>query len=148
MSCQQYELYAAEECFEHDRPVEDLQGFVDAMREHDWWDRNFPNVLGIEAHVDGRRASSVGFFDDAARGGLIDMAPKHVTELFTCHEVAHVLASARYGSKSHDPYFARTYLELVCTVMGSAAYVELRAAFDQARIDYEHESYVPGGIQV
>lgn len=47
-----------------------------------------------------------------------------------------MLAAARYGSKSHDPWFARTYLELVYGVMGSDAYLRLFEAFERAGVDH------------
>lgn len=59
----------------------------------------------------------------------------HDNELIVLHEVAHVLCDARYGSQSHDPWFARIYLELVCTAMGSEAYVSLWSAFKQLGVD-------------
>jgi putative metallohydrolase (TIGR04338 family) len=45
------------------------------------------------------------------------------------HEVAHLCAAAEVGSKSHDPHWARVFLELVYRQMGTKAWQALRQAF-------------------
>lgn len=148
--CQQYGLYAAEEGVPRGAPVlaADLQAYVDGIRENAYWQRNFPNVLRIEAtakKTDGK--GSVGGFDAEGQCGLIEMAPCHLCELFVLHEVSHCLAKARYGSHAHDPWFARTYLEMV-SANAPHLYSSLYDAFVRDGIDFEHESYVPAGIQL
>ena len=147
-SCQQFELYSAEQQI-RSRPVPaaDLQRFVDDLRETSYWERNFPNVRRIECHV--RRSNgkgSVGWFEKELDCGVIDMAPVHLTELYVLHEVSHVLASARYGSQAHCPWFARTYLELASVHLPSETYLALQASFDRGGIDYDHQSSAPAGI--
>jgi putative metallohydrolase (TIGR04338 family) len=145
--CQQFQLYAAEGSGAEDFITPGaLQLYVDELRERPYWERNFPQVLRIEAFVDGRRKSSVGIWDSEKGCGLIDMAPEHLSEQLILHEVAHVLAEARYGSGSHDPWFARTYLELVYEVLGPDRYFDLAASFDAHNVDYNTDSAVPGGI--
>jgi putative metallohydrolase (TIGR04338 family) len=152
-TCQQFELYAAEEPLSHlhGRALssEELQSYVDGMREHPWWDRNFADVVRIEAYTrpPSWEGGSVGSWHSEHAAGKIEMSKYHMVELYVCHEVAHCLAEARFGSKSHDPWFARTYLELVYTVMGSAAYASLKSAFEHGGVDHDTaQSFVPGGV--
>lgn len=148
LSCQQLELYAAESSAAQGRTLQlrELQRYVDELREAPWWRRNFPRVLRVEAHVrDDSRRGSVGAWHEDKGAGLIEMAPDHLNELYVLHEVTHVLAAARYRSRSHDPWFARTYLEAVYTYLGSDAYEALRDAFDQGGVDHHTDNSVPGG---
>lgn len=153
MSCQQFELYAAEGRVRTGARIArgELQEFVDQLRENPWWERNFPQVRRIETFVRGPRAAakgSVGSWYPQQAAGLIEMAPVHLNELFIIHEVCHVLAAARYDSRAHDPWFARTYLEAVYSYMGPRAYAELLAAFTAADVDHDTYSSVPGGVQL
>jgi hypothetical protein len=148
--CQQFELYTAEAEGEHGEwiPPSSLQAFVDSLRETAWWERNFPQIIRVETHVrrEDYQGGSVGYWKPHLGAGLVDMARCHLTELYICHEVAHVLADARYGSKSHDPWFARTYLELVYCTLGSDTYLALKAAFDRGGVDYDTDNSNPAGI--
>lgn len=47
-----------------------------------------------------------------------------------------MLAEARYGSHAHDPWFARTYLELAYQVLGSEVYQDLYSAFEERGIEH------------
>jgi hypothetical protein len=136
--CQQFQLYAAEGVVRGQAIAPDhLQRWVDGLRDLPYWLRNFPQVLRIETHV--RRSSregSVGGWYPKDGCGVIEMAPVHLTDLYVIHEVTHVLAHARYDSHAHDPWFARTYLELVHARLGSERYLELARSFDRAGIDY------------
>jgi putative metallohydrolase (TIGR04338 family) len=147
--CQQFELYAAEQTTTRGRtfvaPV-DLQAWVDELRDLPYWQRNFPQVLRVETHV--RRTDkdgSVGGWYPEDGCGVIEMAPCHLTELYVLHELSHVLADARYGSHAHDPWFARTYLELVYHRLGSETYQELARVFDARGIDYAGDFSNPAG---
>jgi putative metallohydrolase (TIGR04338 family) len=146
--CQQFELYAAEVGVTSE-PIlpSSLQAYVDSLRESAYWRRNFPMVRRIEAYeaAPGARGSVGGWQADASCG-VIEMHRAHLTELYVLHEVAHVLAAARYGSRSHDPWFARTYLELVYTYIGSEPYAALRAAFERGGVDHDTDSSTPAGI--
>lgn len=115
--------------------LEEAQEFVDHMRHHPWWDENFPKVSRVEVyeHAGG---DSVGVYYPEMESGVADMSDRHMIQLYLCHEVAHVLAAARYGSRSHDPWFARTYLELVYLNMGSDAYHALYRAFEEHHIEH------------
>lgn len=136
MPCQQDSLYAAERLMTRRGRTfadqDELQEYVDELRDtYRKWESDFPNVVRIECYVKTTdRRGSVGWFDESKAAGIIDMSPRHLNELIVCHEVSHVLAEARYGSRSHDPWFARTYLELVFSAMGSQAYTELSDAFN------------------
>ncbi len=149
-NCQQFELYAAEGAVPHGRRLEpsELQDFVDQLREHPYFERNFPMVGRVDAFSKKTdRGGSVGWYEKANEGGVIDMAPCHHTELVVLHEMAHVLAQARYGSQAHCPWFARTYLELVSTYLPES-YLPLYEAFVAGGIDFDHRSYVPAGIEL
>jgi putative metallohydrolase (TIGR04338 family) len=138
-SCQQFELYAAEadvprgwEFSNADR----LQGWLDGLRDEPFWCRFYPQVLRVEVgYVRGTR--SVGAWIPADNAGRIEMAPGHRNELVVLHEIAHVLAAARYGSESHDPWFARVYLELVFFVMGYDTFDALHRAFEAGGIEHD-----------
>lgn len=151
MRCQQDELYRAEEEvldrlmgpeFETE---EQLQLYVDALRDLPHWERKHSKVLRIEAGFC-PGPSSVGGWDGEKQAGRIEMAPAHRREMFVCHEVAHVLAEARYGSRAHDPWFARTYLELVNAAMSTDTYLQLYHAFDRHGIDSLIENEADGVI--
>lgn len=138
MSCQQGELYAAENSVPIGRIFTDiieLQDYVDNLRDSDWWQRNFPQVRRIEAYIRPPGPSSVGSWHVHEAAGKIEMLPVHLNELTVLHEVCHVLAAARYGSHSHDPWFARTYLEAVYTYMGSDTYLALDTSFNSHGVE-------------
>lgn len=143
MPNQQDELYAAERGVPQGRRLkglEDLESFVEGVRESNYWDRLFDDMVMIEcACKRSPKDGSVGGLtgsDAWGRHGKIEMSPEHMTELFVCHEVAHVIAEARYGSRSHDPWFARTYLELVSQFVGTESYTQLHANFVRDNIDF------------
>ena len=61
----------------------------------------------------------------------------HWNELVVVHELAHVLAHARFNSQAHDPSFARVYLELTFLIMGSEVYYQLYDAFTRDGIQHD-----------
>lgn len=139
MPCQQYALYESEGTVPRGRDL-DLDGvreFVDRLRDEDWFRERFPMVDYVEVGGRGGRGDSVGGWFPDAGAGRIEMADGHLCELYVCHELAHVLAAARYGNGSHSPWFARIYATLVFLGMGSAAYAKLAAAFDRDGIDWD-----------
>ena len=83
---------------------------------------------------------SVGAFiaiaDDVGGYGQLEMLPQHLRPMVLLHELAHVCAKARYDSHAHDPWFARTYLDLVFHALGWDKWMALRHAFDDGGIDY------------
>lgn len=151
ITCQQDELYAAEHTVPHGKVIQpgDLQDWVDALRDLPWWDRNFPQVLRVECHVlTTNKNGSVGGWYPQDGCGVIEMAPVHLNEMIVCHEVCHVLAAAGYNSHAHDPWFARTYLELLSQVRPDL-YVNLYDAFTKGGIDFHFRGEglsVPGGM--
>jgi putative metallohydrolase (TIGR04338 family) len=145
-SCQQFQLYAAEASIIRGasfRTKDECQQFVDELRDLDWWERNFPQVKRVEVFWRSRGSSSVGSWHEPESAGVIEMLPCHRNVREVLHEVTHVLCSARYGPCGHNPWFARTYLELVYSVMGSEAYAELAASFDRAGIDHDTDNSNP-----
>lgn len=143
MNCQQDKLYAAERQVPvggHFHTVGAMQRWVDDMRDTWWWQLWYPNVRRVDVHPrDGRCSCSVGAFNAANRSGIVEMLRVHWTELVVIHELAHVLADARHGSHSHDPAFARVYLELVALIMGPATYSQLYDQFEAAGIQHDFE---------
>ena len=149
MAEQQDRLYAAEAAAGRATgpavSAQDLQYFVDGLRELPWWDRTCPQVLRIEATVVPNRKFSVGAWQGHRNCGVVEMLPEHLNQRPILHEVSHVIAAARYGSHAHDPWFARTYLELVALVMGPEAYLLLVSQFDAYGIDYAADTAASGG---
>lgn len=146
-SCQQDELYASERKAMKGRVFQnqqEMQSFVDSLRDSVYWQTHYPNVLRVEVHtVPSSARGSVGAFFPELKAGQIEMHPVHWCEQYVLHELAHVLANARYGSHAHCPYFASVYLELVSTYMGSDAYRVLYACFTEDKIDYDVEPSLP-----
>jgi hypothetical protein len=137
--CQQFEAYGAESSASRGREFgssADLQAWVDLLREEPWWERFYPHVLRVEA-VFGRGPGSVGGWFADRGSGRIEMGPPHRCELFVCHELAHVLADARFGSQAHCPWWAKVYLELVYLTLGHGAWDALRRSFLHAGIEFD-----------
>lgn len=150
MITQQHACYAAEDSLERGKlfkSVADVQRFVDAMRDERWWIlQRYPlYVIRIEVGA-AKGTSSVGWFDKDKGAGRIELVAQHLDTKTVLHEMAHVLASAVHRSKSHDPWWARTYLTLVSCVMGPEAYLALRNAFDAKGVDYDVKTTTGGAI--
>ena len=144
MKTQQDELYTAEERVAKGRTftsIDEIQRFVDDLRDNQWWAaQGYWQVARIEVgrpSPKNERRGSVGAWYEDMNAGRIEMAQVHWCQLYILHEVAHVLAAALHGSKSHDPYFARIYLILVACSMGSASYTELLTAFERDGIVHD-----------
>jgi putative metallohydrolase (TIGR04338 family) len=139
-SCQQYELYASQALVPHGREFTseaELQSWLDDLTFQPWWQRFYPQVIRVEAGFRARGKCSAGaWFPRDYGAGRIEMLPGHRNELIVCHELAHVLAAARFGSKAHCPWFARVYLELVYLVMGHETWTTLRKSFIAGGIDF------------
>lgn len=142
MSCQQGPLYRAEESVDwgDELTLEQAQGFVDDMRDrYRRWHEDYPMLKRLEVHVVDGVGGSVGCFEPDKLAGLLQMASQHLRPVILCHEAAHVLAEARFKSRSHDPWFARIYLELVGSCIGPEKYMELYEAFKANDIDFDAE---------
>lgn len=142
MITQQQECYAAEAALRNGRAfmsVEEVQTFVDSLREERWWTLQGYGLKVRRIEVgksNSRKHSGVGWFEEDAKAGRIELSGTGLNMRVVLHEVAHVLASAQHGSKSHDPWWARTYLTLVSYVMGTESYLTLQTAFDAKGVDY------------
>jgi hypothetical protein len=118
--------------------LEEAQGLVDAWRDSWWWDKWLGDtVLRVEVGRGSGTGGGVGWYSAEARSGRMEFGAAKISMGLLVHELSHVLASARRRSQSHDPWFARIYLELTYLVRGSTAYEELRKAFDSYRVDYD-----------
>lgn len=140
---QQEQCYAAQSALLPGRSfasVGEAQRFVDALRDEPWWTGQgyHLRVLRIEVGASrSRKFNGVGWFEEGVNAGRIELTKTGMTERTVLHEVAHVLACAIHGSKSHDPWWARTYLMLVYWVMGAEVYRTLQSAFDAQGVDYD-----------
>lgn len=135
---QQDSLYAAERSVpEHlrgrgfDSQAAIQRWVVSELLDQPWWVHSFGRVVGIHVPTVARRRTrcSVGYWDAQERVAVIEMHPAHWETLTVLHEVAHPVAEAYHGSRSHDPHFARIYLQLVYRVLGGDAWIALRTAF-------------------
>lgn len=143
MITQQQDCYAAEVAADNGRrfgSVAEVQTFVDGLRDTPWWTSQGFHLKVLRIEVGSSRSKKfggVGWFDKDANAGRIELTKYGLCERVVLHEVAHVLAQAIHGSKSHDPWWARTYLTLVSCVMGAEAYLTLQASFDLHGVDYD-----------
>jgi putative metallohydrolase (TIGR04338 family) len=152
MPTQQQECYAAERELRGGRAfmsVEEVQSFVDGLRDLPWWTAQGFHLAVARIEVGKSRSkkhAGVGWYDAEMGGGRIELTGVGLNMKTVLHEVAHVIASAKYGSKSHDPWWARTYLTLVSYVMGTESYLTLQSAFDGQGVDYDVTTGRPGVI--
>ena len=123
-------VYAAEATLDPGRAfgtIGQVQEYVDALCARDWWSERFPGVVRIEAvGIRSRCAVGAGRPEPERNAGVIGLTRDGRKELTVLHEVAHVLCRP---DAAHGLEWARTYLELAYRVMGSDAWVALRAAF-------------------
>lgn len=136
---QQDELYAAQA----EAPtgaaltLDELQRLADGLRDTWWWEEWYASVVRIEVTAVRGSGPSRARYVPEHSAGLVQLAPDGQTVRTLCHEMAHVFAAARYGSTSHDPYYAKTYLETVYFVMGEEPWRALKAAFDRHGVVYD-----------
>lgn len=142
MSCQQYELYASQAEVPGGREFAsdaELQQFCDDLLMLPWWSRFYPQVLRVEVAILPGGSRSAGAWRPDCGCGRIEMAPKHCNELIVCHELAHVLAAARFHSQAHCPWFSKVFLEVVYLVMGQETWTALRESFVKGGIEFDPE---------
>lgn len=139
--CQQDAVYAAERSIEPGEVMSlpQAQAWLDELAQQPWFGEWYPMIAFIEVFklpMTARR--SVGAFIPEQGTGYahLEMLPQHLTQLTLMHELAHACAAARYQSASHDPWFARVYLELVYCAIGWERYRCLRAAFEDHGVDF------------
>lgn len=154
--CQQDSVYAAEREVEPGPlfTLDGAQGYLDTCLQSDWWGERFPMIAFIEVFkLPANAPRSVGAFvegDGATEPdqgyGHLEMVPQHLTPLILLHELAHVCAAARYNSSSHDPWFCRTYLELVYQFIGCVRYAALSHAFERHDVDFDADTSGGRGI--
>lgn len=137
---QQRALYQSEETVPGGRSltIDEARTFVNGIRDTSWWQRTVPQIRYVEVEPrKGPRDCSCGGWDPGRAAGVIEMLPEHLTELFICHELAHVIAAAFYGTScGHDPRFARFFLSIVRVALGPDRYMELYDAFTRDGIDF------------
>lgn len=134
---QQNKLYAAERraLRGRDLTLVEARGLVNKLRDLPWWEENVPGVLDVEVRaVASGRSCAAWHAPEGA--GVIEMRAHDLYERMVCHEIAHVLAEALWGSTSHCPMYARLYLTTVYLAMGPEAYKELYDAFVEDGIDF------------
>lgn len=139
---QQFDIYAAEVGLDRGRAfdsVDEVQAFVDDLRETWWWPRWYDRLARVEVGPARSRRKAVGWYDHEMGAGRIEVPPAMRTELTIVHELSHVVAEVYHGSKSHDPAFAREYARLTYLVRGSAAWLRLYDAYTGYGIEYDVE---------
>lgn len=132
--CQQDELYRAEDLIEHGEMFQshaEIERWCNSLRETWWWSRFYPRVEVIEVTPSTDPRASVGAYYEGEGLAVLNLHEVHFYEHYVLHELAHPLAKARFGSTSHDPFFARVLLELTFLVRGQEAWEDLGRAFEQ-----------------
>lgn len=117
--------------------VSHVQDWVNDLREVWWWEAWVPQVLKIEVDRAPKGQCSQAWFEEFKQVGTMLFDSDTPDFRTVVHELAHVLASARRYSTSHDPWHARILLELTCLLRGPEIYMELLGAFIKHGIDYD-----------
>lgn len=137
---QQSKLYAAEDVIpdadEEAFTIEELQVWVDGIRETRWWYDRYRVIERVEVGRAESSRRSVGWYETAKAAGRIEMIPSHRNIPMATHELSHVVAECYHSSHAHDPWFAREYLNLTYFISGSAAYLRLQKSFDDKGVEY------------
>ena len=151
MNCQQSDVYRAEERALRslrlpEITIQEAEALVERWRDLPWFEQNFPRVVAAKVVArktskDGSCGGLVSEFDLGDRFetpvcAVVEMAPAHMNALYLAHELCHPLAEVRYSSRAHDPWFARTYLQLVYLALGSDVYQTLYAEFEREGVDH------------
>lgn len=147
--CQQSQVYEAEAVLQEGRrfgSISEVQSFVDELRETDWWEREYEGLFRIEVYGRPEAGWSVGSWNAEMNAGKIELTPAGMTLRTVVHEVSHVLAGFRYGSGSHDPWYARTMLEAVYRLMGSDAYRTLYHEYRLHDVQVHNDEPITGRI--
>lgn len=145
MPTQQDALYDAERLVDpgnYFTGIDAVQEFYDSLRDTWWWEKWIPDVHHVEVSIGrpGRGVAGVGWFEAGVNEGYVQFAKGvPLPERRVVHELSHVIAGARKQSRSHDPWFARIYLEMTFLIRGPRAYCELQQAFVSKNIDYDAE---------
>jgi putative metallohydrolase (TIGR04338 family) len=142
---QQFKCYDAQSAIddgERFETIEDMQRWVDDLRDTHWWHAQGYSLAVLRIEVDhatgeNRRHRGVASYDRANNAGVCVFSPAGMCVRTVLHEVAHVLAAATHGSTSHNPAWARTYLTLVSCVMGPDVYLALQRSFDEHGVNYD-----------
>lgn len=149
---QQYDLYDAEHRVEsYGRTfasLDEIQAYLDGLVDSWWWQEFYSMVRTIEVGKVTRRKGegSVGAWFPEDRMGIVEMHRVHWNENMVLHEIAHVLADARFASKAHCPWFAKVYTDLVYHVRGAEAWADLHRCLTEGGI--EIATVKPAGIPV
>ena len=145
MKTQQHQLYASEDTIDlgPELTLAEIQQLVDRLRDTWWWERTCSNVLRVRVQHHGRmKMLGVGGYEESEHTGYLTFSGRTVREQYVVHELAHVLARARFRSTAHDPWFARIYVELTFLVRGAEAYSALAEAFRRDGIDFDADGVV------
>jgi hypothetical protein len=146
MRNQQADVYAAERTLSWPAwlgTIDDARLFLMNATETEWWSEcvgDAVTLLEIELSNAAATSSARGHTDE--QFGVITFSVHQLTDKTAVHELAHVLADVLHGSESHDPWWARVYLELVSLMVGSQQYRELELAFFAHSIEVATEGLV------
>ena len=140
MKTQQLSLYAAEHSTDPGPAVENVQDYLDELRETWWWPRRIHRVfVTFDPKIPFNGLGRFIRADDAGEVIFSNRTPYTRTVL---HELSHVFSQALYGSRAHDPWFARTHAEVTYLVRGSTAYQNLTRAYTAVGIDFDAKGVV------
>jgi hypothetical protein len=145
MKNQQQAVYDAEEATHFSCGFDDfneLRNWLLDLRETDWWrDCIGEALLFVDVRpVKGKWSSA--HTDTVECRCDIALSPFGHNTLTVLHELSHGIARVLHYSESHDPWWARTYLEVVSLVLGPDAYVQLSEAFSARGVEVAEEGLV------
>lgn len=143
---QQYDIYDAERASTPGRrfeTVEEMQVWVNAVLQQDWWGEVHPHCKAVEVlpvtyrKSKGMKPKASARLDHRGVGMLMVARGEGQDELTLVHELAHIGATARFNTEGHDPTFAREFLELTYRIRGIEEWERLKASFIQHGIVWD-----------
>lgn len=138
LKCQQYEVYAAEGRSPQGRffgTLLEVSEYLDELINAPWWADRFTGLTCVTVQPHSGSCGIAVWDGDGC--GRIGLSKDGLYEQVVLHEVAHLLAAMEVGSSSHDPHWARVYLELVFRVMGPEVWQVLRQAMLDERVELD-----------
>lgn len=137
---QQDQVYDAQDHMTRGRAfasIDEAQAFVDGLRYTLWWKTLRHGVRKVIVQPARKNARySMGDYDGDGIGHMT-LSSIGLNEQTVVHELAHVMAGARHGSQSHDPWFCRVLVELVHLIMGPDEMQRLVAGFEEHGVDFD-----------
>lgn len=117
--------------------LDEVREYMAELRRMSWWSSMVPPCVAaveIGPAIKGS-GESVGWFDKEMNAGRIELDVGALNESTILHELAHVLAIARFDENAHGPRWADLYMRLVYQVMGSEVYLQLYNSFKEHGVE-------------